>query len=105
MSNHASIQERGVREPLIGFVLAVVLTAIPFAFVAARTFSFVWTLLIVGVCAVVQVVVHLRYFLHVDFSPASRDRLVALAFSAVILFLMAGGTIWIVLDLHARMLF
>ena len=105
MSDNDSVRERGIRGPLIGFAAAAVLTIIPFVFVVTRPFTFAWTLVIIAVCAVAQILVHMRYFLHVDLSPSARDRLVALAFAGTILFLMTGGTIWIILDLHARMVF
>lgn len=94
----------GLREPLIGFFAAVVLTLIPFGFVAQPVLSERWTEVVIAVCGVVQILVHLRYFLHVEFRPEVRDRTLALAFAGVILFIMAGGTLWVVLDLHARML-
>ena len=48
--------------------------------------------------------VHLRYFLHIDLQSTPRENLLALAFAAVLIFLMVGGTLWIMLDLHARMM-
>jgi cytochrome o ubiquinol oxidase operon protein cyoD len=49
------------------------------------------------------VVVHLRYFLHIDLQSTPRENLLALAFAGVLIFLMVGGTLWIMLDLNARM--
>jgi cytochrome o ubiquinol oxidase operon protein cyoD len=59
---------------------------------------------VIAILAVVQVVVHLRYFLHIDVKSTPRDNLMALAFAAVLIFLMVGGTLWIMLDLNARMM-
>ena len=86
-----------------GFVLAVILTAIPFVLVAFKLLSATTTLLAIAVLAVVQVLVHLRYFLHLDFKDTPRENLVTLAFTAVLIVIMIGGSLWIMFDLHHRM--
>ena len=62
------------------------------------------TLVVIAILALVQVVVHLRYFLHIDLKSTPRDNLLALAFAAVLICIMVGGTLWIMLDLNARMM-
>ena len=89
---------------LKGFVLALLLTGIPFGLVAASLLPPFTTLVVIAVLAVVQVVVHLRYFLHIDLQSTPRENLLALGFAAVLIFLMVGGTLWIMLDLNARMM-
>lgn len=86
-----------------GFVFALVLTGVPFGLVAAGLLPRFTTLVVIAVLAVVQVAVHLRYFLHIDLKSTPRDNLLALAFAAVLIFLMVGGTLWIMLDLNLRM--
>ena len=92
------------RPYLLGFVLALVLTGIPFGLVVAGLLPPFTTLVIIAVLAVVQVLVHLRFFLHIDLQTTPRENLLALAFAAVLIFLMVGGTLWIMLDLNARMM-
>ena len=50
-----------------------------------------------------QILVHLRFFLHLNFTTSPRENLFAIAFTAVLIFLMVGGSIWVMLDLHMRM--
>jgi cytochrome o ubiquinol oxidase operon protein cyoD len=88
---------------IVGFVLAVVLTAIPFALVASQTLSRTQTILVIAAAAVLQILVHLRFFLHLSFARSARENLFAVAFTAVLIFLMVGGSIWVMLDLHMRM--
>ena len=87
-----------------GFVFALVLTGIPFGLVVAELLPRFPTLVVIAILAVVQVVVHLRYFLHIDLQSTPRDNLLALGFAAVLIFIMIGGTLWIMLDLNARMM-
>ncbi len=90
-----------LRSYLIGFGLSVVLTAIPFVLVATRpNHALVW---IIVVCAVVQAIVHLRFFLHLRLHGQQRDDLQLVLFTMLILFFMIGGTTWILTNLAGRM--
>ena len=88
---------------IVGFVLAVVLTAIPFALVATHSLSKVQTILVIAVAAVLQILVHLRWFLHLRFATSPRENVLAIAFTAVLVVLMVGGSLWVMLDLQVRM--
>jgi cytochrome o ubiquinol oxidase operon protein cyoD len=94
----------GLRSYLTGLVLALVLTAIPFALVAADLLPRSLTLGIIAVAAVIQILVHLRYFLHLDLDSTPRENLAAILFAAVLIFIMIGGSLWIMLDLQHRMM-
>ncbi|WP_102223219.1 cytochrome o ubiquinol oxidase subunit IV [Acidimangrovimonas sediminis] len=86
-----------------GLIAAAVLTIIPFVWVGfgLPTGAGLWIIAILGI---IQVIVHVRYFLHVDLSPEHRDELHLLAFSALLLFIMAAGTIWVLLNMNYRMM-
>jgi cytochrome o ubiquinol oxidase operon protein cyoD len=94
---------RGVKSYLIGFALALILTAIPFALVATNPLPKSVTLAVIGVAAVIQILVHLRYFLHLDPASTPRENLLAILFAAILIFIMVGGSFWIMFDLHYRM--
>ena len=104
MQNSADTANRIMRTCVIGFGLALTLTVIPFALVATKALDLTSTLAIIAVLAIVQVAVHLRYFLHIGLSPSSRENILTLAFAAILIFIMAGGTLWIMFDLHYRMM-
>jgi len=93
-----------LRGYLTGFVLAVVLTAIPFAIVAFNLLPVAATVALVAVAAIAQVVVHLRFFLHVDIRRTPRGHLMTLGFAAFLIFIMVGGSLWIMFDLYYRMM-
>jgi cytochrome o ubiquinol oxidase operon protein cyoD len=96
--------ERSITPYLIGLGLAVVLTAIPFALVATGALPRGTTIAIVAVAAILQVLVHLRFFLHIGFASTPRENLIALAFAAVLICIMLGGSFWIMFDLYHRMM-
>lgn len=100
---HATVSHsHSLKKYLTGFVLAVVLTAIPFALVAAHWLPRETTFLIIAIAAVVQVVVHLRYFLNLSLTSAPRENILALVFAGILVFIMVGGTLWIMFDLDYR---
>ena len=96
--------ERTIRPYLVGLALAVVLTAIPFGLAATGALPRETTLIIIAALAVVQILVHLAFFLHIDFKTTPRENLVALAFALVVIFIMVGGSLWIMFDLYHRMM-
>ena len=92
-----------LRSYLIGFGLALLLTAVPFGLVAFELLPRTATLIAIFVAAIVQILVHLRYFLHLDFNETPRENLLAIAFAALLILIMIGGSLWIMFDLNARM--
>ena len=100
MENHT---EHGLRSYLIGFVLAVALTAVPFYVVITHALPPQRALLVIAGAALLQVLVHLRFFLHLNFTTTPKENLLAIVFTAVLIFIMVGGSFWIMFDLHQRM--
>ena len=99
--SHAS-----VKSYMIGFVLSVILTAIPFGLVMDEThrgFSTDTVLAAILVFAVVQVFVHVVYFLHMDRSAEQRWNVVAFAFTILILAIVVAGSVWIMHNATANM--
>jgi cytochrome o ubiquinol oxidase operon protein cyoD len=89
---------------LTGFVLALVLTAIPFALVMTGAWSSPALIAGISSAGIVQILVHLHYFLHLDTSSAARWNVAALIFTFLIMVLFIGGTLWIMSSLNYRMM-
>jgi cytochrome o ubiquinol oxidase operon protein cyoD len=98
--SHAS-----VKSYMIGFVLAIILTAIPFGLVMDQTHGLrAGTILAaILVFAVVQVFVHVIYFLHMDRSAEQRWNVVAFAFTVMILVIVVSGSVWIMHNATSNM--
>jgi cytochrome o ubiquinol oxidase operon protein cyoD len=94
---------RELRTYLIGFVTAVTLTALAFATVAFDWAPTTATLIIVFGLGLAQIVVHFRFFLHIDLDRSARDDLQLILFSTLITLLMVGGTLVILFNLYRRM--
>lgn len=94
-----------LRGYLTGFVMAAVLTAIPFWLVMGGVFSspVVTTLLVLGL-AVVQIVVHVIYFLHLDTKSEAGWNMLAFLFSIVLVVIVLGASIWVMWNENANMM-
>lgn len=108
MSTH-SVDNHGAshgsaKSYLIGFVLSVILTAIPFWLVMEGTAFHGVILGAVVATAVVQIFVHLAYFLHMNTSSEERWNLVALVFTVLIIAIVVGGSLWIMYNLNINMM-
>ncbi|MCP3023475.1 cytochrome o ubiquinol oxidase subunit IV [Cupriavidus basilensis] len=100
----AGASHGSVKSYVIGFVLAVILTVIPFKLVMGGTLEASTTLAVILGLAVVQIVVHLIYFLHLDSSSEQRWNVMALAFTALILLIVVAGSLWIMHNMNANMM-
>ena len=103
---HGDVQVHGSRRSyLTGFVLSVILTAIPFWLVMADMIESrqITALLIFG-CAIVQIVVHVVYFLHVDTRAEGGWTLISFVFTVVIVAIMIGGSVWVMYHLNSNLM-
>ena len=93
-----------VQSYLIGFVLSVVLTAIPFAMVMMHMLP-VATLVpvIIGV-GVIQILVHLYFFLHMNTSSGQIWNNAAFVFTLIIVGILIVGSIWVMYHLNSNMM-
>ena len=86
----------------IGFLLAIALTLVPFGLVMSH--ASIGTPLIITVFALAQIGVHVVYFLHVNRSEEQRWNLTALIFTAIVVCIILGGSIWIMHNLYVNMM-
>jgi cytochrome o ubiquinol oxidase operon protein cyoD len=87
----------------VGLGLAILLTATSF-FIAGT--NLVWQPSIpvaLVVLAIAQMGVHLVFFLHITTDPDNTNNIMALAFGLLIVFLVVGGSLWIMSHLNQNM--
>lgn len=109
-AEHASPAEGHIphgdfRSYMTGFVLSVILTAIPFAIVMSGGFeSRAVTALVVLLFAVIQIVVHMIYFLHMDLHAEGGWTVISLVFTLIVLIICLAGTIWVMHNMDSNMM-
>lgn len=102
----AAHPDHGSRKGFVtGSILSVVLTAIPFWLVMSGALHDMATtaFLIFGL-ALVQIVVHVVFFLHLDTRSEGGWTLLAFLFTTIIVVLTIGGSIWVMYHLNANMM-
>ncbi|MEY9756231.1 cytochrome o ubiquinol oxidase subunit IV [Bradyrhizobium yuanmingense] len=90
---------------MLGFVLSVVLTAIPFWLVMSGALpSKQITALVIMAFAIVQIVVHMVYFLHMNTTSENGWTMMALIFTIVMVVIALSGSLWVMSHLNSNMM-
>ena len=90
---------------MIGFILSVILTAIPFWLVmtGALDSKLLTAVLVMGI-GVVQIVVHMVYFLHMNPRSEGGWTMMALIFTLIIVGIAIAGSLWVMHHLNTNMM-
>ena len=90
---------------ITGFVLSVILTAIPFWLVMGNVIEDkVVTGVVILALAVVQIVVHMIYFLHMNAHSEGGWTMMALIFTVVLVVIALAGSLWVMYHLNTNMM-
>ena len=90
---------------MTGFVLSVILTAIPFWLVMGNVFEkSSTTIMVILAFAAVQIVVHMIYFLHMDAKSEGGWNMLALVFTVVLVVITLTGSLWVMYHLNTNMM-
>jgi len=94
-----------VKGYVIGFLLSVALTAIPFWLVMGQVLPTPrMTAFVILAFAAVQMVVHMVYFLHLNAKVEGGWSLLALVFTAALVLIMLAGSIWVMYHMNTNMM-
>ena len=94
-----------MRDYVTGFVLAVILTAIPFWLVMSGVITDTRvTAGIVMVFAFVQIIVHMIYFLHMNSKSEHGWTMMALIFTVILVVIALTGTLWVMYHMNTNMM-
>jgi cytochrome o ubiquinol oxidase operon protein cyoD len=94
-----------LRGYVTGFVLAVILTAIPFWLVMGDVLGeSQTTALAIMALAVVQIIVHMVYFLHMNTKSEGGWTMLALIFTVVLVVITLSGSLWVMYHLNHNMM-
>jgi cytochrome o ubiquinol oxidase operon protein cyoD len=94
-----------LKDYAIGFILSVILTAIPFWLVMHKVFDkSSTTAAVILAFAAVQVVVHMVYFLHMNGKAEGGWSMLATMFTLVLLVIVLSGSIWVMYHMNINMM-
>lgn len=94
-----------VKSYMTGFVLSVILTAIPFWLVMDNVFenssTAAFVLLAIGA---VQIIVHMVYFLHMNTKSEGGWSMLAMLFTVMIVGIVLSGSLWVMYHMNHNMM-
>ena len=88
---------------IVGLALALILTGVSFWVASTGVLWGPGVAVGLVVLAIAQIGIHLVFFLHITSGPDNTNNVLALAFGALIVFLVMIGTIWIMGHMDANM--
>ena len=89
----------------IGFLLSVVLTAIPFGLVMSGVVADTRiTAGIIMAAAAIQIVVHMVFFLHMNTKSEAGWTFMALVFTIIIVVIVIAGSLWVMYNMNVNMM-
>ena len=103
IDNEYGASHGSVSSYVVGFILSIVLTLVAYAIVVEHILSggaVVAAILCLGVS---QLAVQLIFFLHLSSRSRARWNLTAFAFTALMVFILVAGSIWIMNNLNYNM--
>ncbi|HEX5805533.1 MAG TPA: cytochrome o ubiquinol oxidase subunit IV [Macromonas sp.] len=90
---------------MVGFVLSIILTAIPFWLVMSHVITERnMAVLVLGGFAVVQILVHIVCFLHVNGKIEGGWTMLSTIFTVVFVAIGIAGTMWVMYHMNANMM-
>lgn len=88
-----------------GFILAVILTVIPFGLVMGNVIENRFTaVMVLGLFAVVQVVVHMYFFLHMNGKMQGGWTMMSTIFAVIFVAITLAGTLWVMFHMNTNMM-
>ncbi|MCG7601815.1 cytochrome o ubiquinol oxidase subunit IV [Halomonas sp. McH1-25] len=102
--SHDDASHGSVKSYVIGLILSIVLTVVAFGMVMTGAFSTLTTVIVIVGAAVLQLLVQLIMFLHMNTKADEGWNLMSFVFTVKILVLVIGGSLWIMQNLHLNMM-
>ena len=87
-----------------GFVLSLLFTGVAYYFAVHHEIPQTVALVVMVGLAVMQFVVQMTCFLHIDLEKANQPKLLVLGATGIIVFILVAGSLWIMSDLNTRMM-
>lgn len=94
-AQHNEHDEHSAKSYIIGYIISLVLTAIPVILTLSHAFSKIPLIVIGIIMAVLQIFVQLFFFMHIREGEGPKYHVMTLILGAVIVFAIVGASVWI----------
>ncbi|WMC18844.1 MAG: cytochrome o ubiquinol oxidase subunit IV [Enterobacteriaceae bacterium PSpicST2] len=102
--NNKNYKFYSVKNYFNGFIIAILLTIIPFILVKFKLLNNKISTFIIIIVSILQIIVHFKFFLHLNTSNQEKFNLIILILTIIIIFILILGTFWIMFNLNKNML-
>lgn len=102
--HHGGAAHGSLREYILGLILSIVLTAIPFGIVMTEALTGTPAVVVILLTAVAQVLVQLVFFLHMNTSSEQLWNTTSGIFVVVLVAILIVGSVWVMAHLNHNML-
>ncbi|MCW5197146.1 cytochrome o ubiquinol oxidase subunit IV [Buchnera aphidicola] len=101
INNYNSLNS-SIKMYILGYFISLILTIIPFFLVMKRDYCYSKRILIIVLILslLLQIFVHCKYFLHLNFSKKYYWNYIFLIFSIIVICIIVLGSIWIMKGLQ-----
>ena len=103
-TSYGGASHGSVKSYVIGLILSIILTVVAFGMVMSGAFSPLATVIVIIGAAVLQLLVQLIMFLHMNTKSDEGWNFMSFVFTVKILVLVIGGSLWIMHNLHITMM-
>lgn len=98
-NNHGTLKSY-----ITGFILSIVLTIIPYLIVVNHSFSLEMVAISVVAIGIIQLLVQLVFFLHLNTSKDGQENLLSFIFTFLIIAILVIGSLWIMYNMNINMM-
>lgn len=102
--SHDGAAHGTVKSYITGFILSVILTVIPFWLVMEHSLPKPTIIMIIVALAVVQIIVQLVYFLHMNTKSEEGWNFISMVFTILIIAILVVGSLWVMFHLNSNMM-
>lgn len=104
MTNQHSHNHGTLKSYIIGFILSIALTVIPYMIVVKHSLSIDAIAISVVAIGIIQLLVQLVFFLHLNTGKDGQDNLLAFVFTFLIIAIIVSGSLWIMYNMNVNMM-
>jgi cytochrome o ubiquinol oxidase subunit IV len=104
IQQHDDHSHGSVKSYTIGFILSIIFTIIPFYMIMHHTSSSTVLISVAVFCAILQLLIQLVCFLHLNTESSPRWNLTAFMFTVLIVAILVIGSLWIMYNLNYNMM-
>ncbi len=103
-THHHDNSHGSVKSYIIGFIISIILTIIPYYVVVNHSMSTEAIYIIISIAAVLQLLVQLIFFLHLGAGTDREWNTLAFVFTLIVVLILVIGSLWIMYNLDYNMM-